>query len=102
MREQMLDYTRELMREAHEKGSPVIRPLFYEFPKDKKAWQVETQYMYGHKYLVAPVLEAKQRRATVYLPPGKWTSWDGTDEFEGGKEVEVDCPIESMPVFVRK
>ncbi|KAK5129743.1 hypothetical protein LTR08_002919 [Meristemomyces frigidus] len=102
MREQMRDYTRELMKEAHEKGSPIIRPLFYEFPEDKKAWQVETQYMYGPKYLVAPVLEAKVRKATVYLPAGKWTSWGGDEQYEGGLEVEVECPIETMPVFVRK
>ncbi|KAK4580079.1 hypothetical protein LTR86_000281 [Recurvomyces mirabilis] len=103
IREQLREYTRSLMTEAHEKGTPVIRPLFFEFPKDKRSWQIEQQYMYGHKYLVAPVLEAKQRKMTVYLPSGaSWKAWDGGKIYDGGHEVEVDCPIESMPVFERQ
>lgn len=102
IREQLRDYTRDLMQQAHEKGTPIIRPLFYEFPKDEKAWTIETEYMYGQKYLVAPVLNPKQRKMSVYLPVGSsWTSWDGKEKHDGGKTVEVDCPIETMPVFVK-
>lgn len=101
IRERLRDYTRDLMRQAHEKGTPVIRPLFYEFPDDEKAWTTEAQYMYGSKYLVAPVLKPKQRQMKVYLPAGvKWKSWDGKETHDGGKTVEVECPIDSMPVFV--
>ncbi|KAK5113204.1 hypothetical protein LTR62_003540 [Meristemomyces frigidus] len=103
IREQLRDYTRDLMTQAHEKGTPVIRPLFFEFPKDAKAWRVEKQYMFGSKYLVAPVLEAKQRKMTVYFPAGcTWKAFEGEAKYEGGSEVEVDCPIEAMPVFVRQ
>ncbi|KAM3419774.1 hypothetical protein BST61_g3107 [Cercospora zeina] len=78
IREQLRDYTRDLMKQAHDKGTPIIRTLFFEFPKDARSWSVETQYMYGHKYLVAPVLSAEQRTLKVYLPGGaRWTSWDG-------------------------
>ncbi|KAK3683261.1 hypothetical protein LTR37_020404 [Vermiconidia calcicola] len=102
IREQLRDYTRDLMKQAHEKGTPVIRPLFYEFPKDERAWTLETQYMYGSKYLVAPVLSAKQRQADVYLPVGaSWESWNGKDQYEGGQTVNVPCPLDTMPVFVR-
>ena len=102
IREQLRDYTRSLMKEAHEKGSPIIRPLFYEFPADERAWSLETQYMYGAKYLVAPVLKPKQTKSSVYLPKGaSWKSWDGKETYEGGKTVEVDSPLDTMPVFVR-
>lgn len=90
------------MKQAHEHGRPVIRTLFFEFPGDAKAWEVETQYMYGDKYLVAPVLEPGQRKSLVYFPAGaSWKSFDGKTSYEGGSEVKVDCPIENMPVFVR-
>ncbi|TKA67488.1 hypothetical protein B0A55_08597 [Friedmanniomyces simplex] len=103
IREKLREYTRELMKQAHEKGTPVIRTLFFEFPGDARAWEVETEYMYGSKYLVAPVLEADQRKIKVYLPSGaSWKAWDGEEEYEGGKEFEVECPIDSMPVFVRQ
>lgn len=102
MREELRDYTRELMKQAHEKGSPVMRTLFYEFPKDQRCWEIETQYMYGDKYLVTPILEPEQKEISVYLPKGaKWQQWGEKETHEGGKEVQVACPIESMPVFVR-
>ncbi|KXT00511.1 hypothetical protein AC578_4070 [Pseudocercospora eumusae] len=102
IREELREYTRSLMKEAHEKGTPLIRTLFYEFPADERAWELETEYLYGSKYLVVPVLEAKKRSVKVYFPKGAdWTSWDGSEKFEGGKEVEVDAPIDTMPVFVR-
>lgn len=102
IREQLRPYTRKLMQEAHEKGTPVIRPLFFEFPQDPKAWQVETQYMYGDKYLVAPVLSPNQREMKVYLPAGsQWKPWSGAGVYEGGVELDFPCPIDKMPVFVR-
>lgn len=102
IREQLRDYTRACMEEAHEKGAPVMRTLFFEFPKDRRAWEVETQYMYGPKYLVAPVFVPDQRRISIYLPAGtSWKSWDGTSQYKGGQDIEVDCPIDEMPVFVR-
>lgn len=105
IREQLRGYTRGLMQEAHEKGTPVIRPLFYEFPADKKSWEVEEQYMYGDKYMCCPVLAPDMYRLAIYFPPlvngGKWKSFTGDDHFEGGQTVEVDSPIDTMPVFVR-
>ena len=93
------------MQEAHEHGTPVMRPLFYEFPDDDKCWEVEDQYMFGGKYLCAPVLGPEMRVRKVYLPSGgKWKEMGvkGAGILEGGREVEVECPIERMPVFERE
>ncbi|OBT84594.1 hypothetical protein VE02_06354 [Pseudogymnoascus sp. 03VT05] len=103
MREEMRDYTRALMKQAHEKGTPVMRPLFYDFPGDGKTWEVEDQYMYGNKYLCCPVLAAGLRKRLVYLPAGEtWKSFTGDNTYEGGQVVEADCPLDTMPVFVRQ
>ncbi|KAF7562656.1 hypothetical protein G7046_g1466 [Stylonectria norvegica] len=106
IREDMRDYTRELMKEAHETGAPLMRTLFYEFPEDPVCWTVEEEYMYGDKYLCCPVLEAGKTRMSVYLPKlpagEKWKGFTGEGVFEGGETVEVDCPLETMPVFIRE
>lgn len=106
IREDMRDYIRDLMKQAHEKGTPIMRPLFYEFPGDTKAWEVEQQYMFGTKYMCCPVLEPGKRKITVYLPKlpesgGRWKLSVGDAAWEGGQEVEVECPLDYMPVFVR-
>ena len=96
-------YIEKLMREAHEKGTPVIRPLFYDFHEDKTAWQVEDQYMFGPDVLVAPILYPKMEKRKVYLPEGTdWkNAWTG-EEFQGGQTIEVDAPIDIIPLFLRK
>lgn len=124
IREDLRNYTRSLMEEAHQKGSPVMRTMFYAFPKDEETWKVEDQYMYGDRYLVAPVLQPGQRQRSVYLPKGtvwkqfktsatprKAKSIASVDEqvqlhasgssIQGGQTITVDAPLEEMPVFVR-
>lgn len=101
-REQMRPYTRRLMKEASETGTPVMRPLFYHFPEDEKTWEIKDQFFFGDKVLVAPVTEYLQRKRNVYLPSGaKWTEQASGKTYEGGQTVCVDAPIEVIPVFVK-
>lgn len=108
-RERIRDYTRQLMAEASAIGSPVIRTMFFEFPQDDKCWDVETQYMYGSKYLCAPILSPGQTERSVYLPKGhKWGRLIFGDndhsvegELEGGQTITAPAPIDTIPVFVR-
>lgn len=104
IREQMRDYTRALMKEAHEKGTPVMRTLFYEFPEDKQAWEIEDEYLYGPDLLVAPVLEAKADRRKIYLP-GETAVWEDCETGEthkGGTWIQKTVCLETMPVFRRR
>lgn len=103
LREKMRPYTRKLMEEAHEKGTPVMRTLFYGFPEDPVCWEVEDEYCYGPDILVAPILYAEQRSRRVYLPKGEiWTEYATGREYEGGQEIEAEAPLDVIPVFVRK
>lgn len=103
IREELRDYTRSLMKAAHESGDPIMRPMFYDFPGDSNAWKIEDQYMYGPKYLVAPILAAGQTTREVYLP-GAGVQWRDSNGqvFTGGKTVTVHCPLDTMPVFTRE
>ena len=102
IRERMRDYTRELMRQAHEKGSPVMRTLFYEFPEDSACWDITDSYMFGPDILVAPVVHKGARSRQVYLPKGaEWVQAGSGKRYEGGKSYEIDAPIETLPVFLR-
>ena len=102
LREGMKPYITGLMEQAHEKGTPVMRPLFYDFPEDQKAWEVEDQYLFGPDVLVKPVTEAGCRSVIVYLPAGAdWTNaWTGR-RFQGGQTVTVDAPLEQIPLFTK-
>lgn len=102
LREQMKPYIARLMEEAHEKGTPVMRPLFYDFPDDVQSWNCEDQYMFGPDVLVAPVMYAKTDCRSVYLPDGEtWINYWTGDTLEGGQTVTVPAPLDQIPLFIR-
>ena len=97
----MHDYIKKLYEEAHTDGSPLIRTMFYEFPDDPKCWELQDQYMFGDKYLCAPIFELNRFQRDVYLPAGQWKLTKDGSILEGGRTVTVDAPIDYMPVFER-
>lgn len=102
LRERLRPYVTEQMKQAHEKGTPVMRPLFYDFPQDKKAWDVEDEYLFGPDILVAPVMYAKQLKRSVYLPEGaSWTNAWTKETYDGGQVIDVDAPIDCIPLFLK-
>lgn len=101
LRKRMRPYVRQIMEEAHEKGTPPMRPLFYDFPEDKNAWEIEDEYMFGPDLLVAPVLYEDQRERTLYLPEGLWRNINDGEEYQGGREITVDAPLDQLPVFAK-
>jgi alpha-D-xyloside xylohydrolase len=68
IRERMRPYIMEQMNLAHENGTPLMRPLFIDFPLDPVCYSIEDEYMFGPDLLVAPVLEEAARSRKVYLP----------------------------------
>ena len=102
LHERMKPYITELMEAAHMKGSPVMRPLFYDIPEDPKCWDVNDEYMFGPDVLVAPVMHAKMTSRKVYLPEGsRWTNYWTGETLEGGQETEVATPLSQIPLFTR-
>ena len=102
IRERLRPYVRSLMKEASEKGAPVMRPLFYDFPEDKKCWEIEDAYMFGPDLLVAPVMEAGVTTREVYLPVGTdWVEAYTGKIYTGGSQVLAEAPLAIIPVFTR-
>lgn len=103
LRTNLKDYIKVQMKNAHEKGTPVIRPLFYNFSQDNQAWNIEDEFLFGDSILIAPVLYEKLKQRQVYLPNG--TDWinANTGEFvTGGQTISVETPIDELPIFIRQ
>lgn len=102
IREKLRPYIRKHMDIASEKGLPVMRPLFFDFPQDKKAWETYDAYMFGSDILVAPVTDAGEQVKTVYLPEGvDWVYSSTGEAYSGGQTVTVPAPLDIIPVFIR-
>lgn len=68
-----------------QRGLPMLKALFLNYPNDETAWIVEDQYLFGNDLLVAPLMEENTTKRAVYLPEGKWIDYHTKDIFEGGK-----------------
>lgn len=102
IRETLKPYIKTLMLEAHQKGSPVIRTLFYEFPDDKNAWEDNESYMFGNNILVAPIFFENMRERNVYLPEGStWTNVWTNEKYNGGQNITISAPLDKIPLFTR-
>jgi alpha-glucosidase (family GH31 glycosyl hydrolase) len=117
LRTALFPYLYTLAHEAHVTGLPVMRHPILHFPKDPKAVAQTYQYLFGERFLVAPVVNPGQRHQDVYLPHGEtwidvntaaaYDDVDGrwrigwSDPVSGGRTVRVPAPETDCPLFVR-
>lgn len=59
------------MEETHKHNTPVMRPLFFEFPEQETSWAITDQYCFGPDLLIAPVMHEGMRERDIWLPEGK-------------------------------
>jgi alpha-glucosidase (family GH31 glycosyl hydrolase) len=79
-----------------------MRALFMDFPADPNVADIGDEYMFGPAFLVAPVTEQGATARQVYLPQGTdWYNFWTNERVHGGQTIEVQAPIETLPLFVR-
>ncbi len=86
--------------EAHEHGTPMMRPMMLEFPDDPACDTLDRQYMMGESLLVAPVFHADSH-VDYYLPDGQWTSLLDGRRVQGGHWQRETHDFLSLPLMVR-
>jgi alpha-glucosidase len=102
-RYRLMPYLYTLFRRAAVLGEPLLRPLFYEFENDPRAFADCDEFMVGPQLLVANVVEPGVRERRVYLPRGPegWYDFHTGAYHEAGSEVIVAAPLNRIPMFAR-
>jgi alpha-glucosidase len=100
LRYRMIPYLYSLVYEAHVKGTPIMRPLFYEFSAESRLLDEDFTFMFGPALLVANVVEPDTCTRSVYLPAGReWYDWHTHKKYQGGQRIEVAAPLDTIPMF---
>ena len=68
IRYRLLPYLYTVFYNSSQLGEPVVRPLFYEFPKDKKTYRIDKQYMLGSALMASPITQPKVKTIESYFP----------------------------------
>jgi alpha-glucosidase (family GH31 glycosyl hydrolase) len=101
LRYRLLPYNYTLIREACDTGLPPMRALWLHYPNDPEGVKLGDEYLWGRDILVAPVVEKGAKSRRLYLPQGKWYDWWTDRKFDGGKWVEREVDLATMPLYVR-
>ena len=100
LRERLRPYIDEQMKLASEKGYPVMRPMFFEYPEDENCYSLGEQYMFGSDILFAPIVNRGQKEKTVYLPEGEWLLTKNGKKYTTGFYT-VEAEIDEYIAFVK-
>ncbi|MES2109677.1 MAG: glycoside hydrolase family 31 protein [Bacteroidota bacterium] len=101
LRYRLLPYLYSTFWEHHRYGFPILRPIAMQEQEEISNHFRQDEFTYGDKILVCPVMEPGQQARKVYLPKGKWFNYWTLELVDGGQEVVVPTPLETIPIFVK-
>ena len=102
LRYQMLPYNYTLAFENNNKGLPLMRPLFFEEPKNQKLVTTCDSYLWGNDFLVTPITKASVTSTSVYFPENNnWFDFYSDTKQEAGSTASIAVSADNIPVFVR-
>ncbi|NLC18907.1 MAG: hypothetical protein GX757_06730 [Clostridiales bacterium] len=101
LRERLKPYILKYMDIASKTGSPIMRPMFYDFYDDEICYRLDDQYMFGEDILFAPILEQGVTQRSVYLPEGKWVNVNDKKTYEGRQMITARAELHEFIAFVR-
>lgn len=99
-------YRKTLIKEAAEKGWPVLRHPFLHYPNEQSFWRItHQQYLIGSELWFAPVLDPGKDKVSILLPKGNWIHAFSGERYrsEGlAQALEIPAPLGSPALLYRE
>ena len=102
----LVPYIYTMARKTYESGLALCRPLYYDNPEAKEAYEFKEEYMFGDDMLIAPVTSEVDSvdgyaNVKVWLPAGEWLEYETGQMLTGGKTYERRFTLDEYPVYVK-
>ncbi len=105
LRTELIPYIENAAKLSAEQGIPIMRPTVYDFQYDPNTYEQSFEYMFGDKYLVAPIYkpESETNIREIYLPgpDTTWTHYFSGEKFQGGQVIKLEVDLKNIPMFER-
>jgi alpha-glucosidase (family GH31 glycosyl hydrolase) len=106
LRYKLLPYIYTMTRIASEKGIPLCRGLYIDYPQSPEAYRYD-EYCFGSSMVAAPIMTPSPQNMhgltekKIWLPEGMWYDYFTQEEFSGNREVTVQKSIFEFPLYVK-
>lgn len=102
LRYRLLPYLYSTAWQVSKHDQTFMQALPLAFADDRDGYDVKDEYMFGHSFLVAPIIQDAATSREVYLPKGAlWTDFWTGQLLEGGQHVTKTAPVDIIPLYVR-
>lgn len=113
LRYDLMPYIYSMAGRVYTEDYTMMRSLLFDFPEDKTAARLSSEFMFGDSLLVCPVTEPMyygrnseklnvDKKWRCYLPAGEeWINFYTDERYEGGQWIEMPVTLESIPVFIK-
>ena len=103
IRYRLIPYIYSLMRECADHGTPIMRPMVFDFPDDERTHTMSDQFLLGPDIMVAPIYMPGADCRPVYFPEGDWANlFDGAVVSSAGESLLARASLGEIPVFLRQ
>ena len=102
LRYQLMPYNYTLSFDNNQKGTPLMRPLFFEEPNNPALTTVAGTYFWGNDFLVTPITKAGVTSTSIYFPKSSnWFDFYTNEKHLAGATENITVKEDYIPTFVR-
>lgn len=102
LRYKLLPYNYNLAFQNNQKGTPLMRPVFFEEDTPELITNSST-YLWGKDFLITPILKDSVITKQVFFPKtANWIDFYTNEKVEGGQFKMVNVKENSIPTYVRE
>lgn len=102
LRYQLMPYNYTLAFENNQKGTPLMRPLFFEEPTNLELQKASDTYLWGNNFLVNPITKSGVTSTSIYFPKSNnWFDFYSDKKHQAETKETIDVVEDHIPVFVR-
>ncbi len=99
LRYSLLPYNYTLAYTNTTTGRPLMLPVNYFEPGNKRLGNINDEYLWGDHLLVSPVIVKGQTVKRVLFPKGEWIGFNDLKSYKDS--ANIDAPVDSLPLFVK-
>ncbi|KAH8599960.1 putative alpha-xylosidase [Bisporella sp. PMI_857] len=106
LRHNLLPYLYTMNAISATEARPLVRSMYWAYPKSPEAYRVPNQYLFGSELIVIPITvprDPKLRLAKTkgWLPAGKFVDIFNGVVYDGDREIWISRRLEDYPVFAK-